>query len=245
MSLATAAASGNLEAARAALRGGEQPNATVLWNAPGIAAEGAAAPASTSTSQSDKSSPSTDSYNALPLHLAVIAGKTSVVKLLLEAGAEVHRKDGRGRSALICAIYGCFDTLDIASINYKDLTESRPEHLVIAQILLQQLLSVDPTRQIFDQVVNQPQTGISLRGITPLCLAAYLGKASMVKVLLDGGAAVDACDKNGAWKPLASCSPVPMIDSNFTFDRCNCIDVCRAGWTCRSDKGLVGLRCCH
>lgn len=37
-----------------------------------------------------------------------------------------------------------------------------------------------------------------LKGITPLCLAAYLGKLNMVRCLLEEGANVDAADRNGA-----------------------------------------------
>jgi ankyrin repeat protein len=38
----------------------------------------------------------------------------------------------------------------------------------------------------------------ALRGITPLCLAAYLGKEAHIRVLLRAGADVDAVDSNGA-----------------------------------------------
>ncbi|ORX92853.1 ankyrin, partial [Basidiobolus meristosporus CBS 931.73] len=38
-----------------------------------------------------------------------------------------------------------------------------------------------------------------LNGITPLCLASYLGKSDVVSVLIkEGGANVDATDSNGA-----------------------------------------------
>ena len=38
----------------------------------------------------------------------------------------------------------------------------------------------------------------SLCGITPLCLAAYLGKHEIARAMLSHGAKVDALDANGA-----------------------------------------------
>jgi hypothetical protein len=47
------------------------------------------------------------------------------------------------------------------------------------------------------QHANSPQEGPFLRGITPLCLAAYLGKVDIVGKLIDMGVSVDSIDKNG------------------------------------------------
>ncbi|KAG5456994.1 MAG: ankyrin repeat-containing domain protein, partial [Olpidium bornovanus] len=53
----------------------------------------------------------------------------------------------------------------------------------------------EPTSQ--RRPIDRPQEEIN--GITPLCLAAYLGKDVIVNALLkDGSASVDARDKNGA-----------------------------------------------
>ncbi|RUO96089.1 hypothetical protein BC936DRAFT_142650 [Jimgerdemannia flammicorona] len=39
-------------------------------------------------------------YDALPLHVAIMAGAEDAMKILIAAGADVNAKDGRGRSAL-------------------------------------------------------------------------------------------------------------------------------------------------
>jgi ankyrin repeat protein len=44
---------------------------------------------------------------------------------------------------------------------------------------------------------DSKRDGPFLRGITPLCLAAYLGKAPMVAQLLEDGVYVDSRDFNG------------------------------------------------
>jgi hypothetical protein len=53
-------------------------------------------------------------------------------------------------------------------------------------------------KEAFRAEANAVQKGPFLRGITPLCLAAYLGKADLVSILLANGVAVNGCDKNGA-----------------------------------------------
>ncbi|KAJ3093214.1 Ankyrin repeat domain-containing protein 22 [Quaeritorhiza haematococci] len=136
-----------------------------------------------------------DVYDALPLCLAVIQGHVDMVRILLDAGAHSNRRDGRGRTALICAIFGHVDTLQITPANCQVVTKCTPVHLSLVQLLLQGLAS---NRQIFPEVVNQPQDAPFLRGITPLCLAAYLGKVEVVRALLAAGAEVDGRDKNGA-----------------------------------------------
>ena len=44
------------------------------------------------------------------LHVAAWLGRPRVVRLLLERGADVHRQDGRGRTALALAVRACVDS---------------------------------------------------------------------------------------------------------------------------------------
>ena len=57
---------------------------------------------------------------------------------------------------------------------------------------------VKSDRTVFDNLFNVPLNGALLKGITPLCLAAHLGKVSMIKSLLDSDCLIDGCDKNQA-----------------------------------------------
>lgn len=96
------------------------------------------------------------------------------------------------RSPVICAIYGCIDSLKITSENYSLVTKKSPAHEAILAILIRSLPGSS-----FQDIVNSPQNGSFLKGITPLCLSAYLGKVGICKCLLENGAAVDGVDKNG------------------------------------------------
>ncbi|KAJ3222890.1 Nuclear factor NF-kappa-B p105 subunit [Clydaea vesicula] len=131
------------------------------------------------------------SYNALPLNLAVIQGHVAMVNLLLNNGAKVEVRDGKGRTPLICALYGSQDTMKIGPENYTTITNSSLQHIEIVRSLLSATRS-----EVFSDVVDSPQNGEKLRGITPLCLAAYLGKLPLVKLILDFGADVNGLDKN-------------------------------------------------
>lgn len=143
-------------------------------------------------------------YSALPLNLAVIRGNPDLVQLLLNNGANPSKIDGRGRNAITCAIYGSLDTLVITPANYAAITECKPQHVAILKILLQHFAK-KLKKEEFDEAVNKPQDGPFLRGITPLCLASYLGKVELVRVLLEEGTAVDARDRNGATALMYAC----------------------------------------
>jgi ankyrin repeat protein len=43
----------------------------------------------------------------VPLHVACAVGSTTIIKILMEAGADIHQRDGQGRTALkvICCVF--------------------------------------------------------------------------------------------------------------------------------------------
>ncbi|KAG0345806.1 hypothetical protein BG004_003052 [Podila humilis] len=129
-------------------------------------------------------------YGATPLNLAVLNGNEDIVRVLIDAGADLNKKDGRGRSALLCAVYG-LDTLTITPANLALISQTSPAHLsIIRNCIL-------PHPSITLSTLNAPQDEI--KGITPLCLASYLGKEVVVKCLLEAGKVdVDATDRKGA-----------------------------------------------
>ncbi|KAG0224749.1 hypothetical protein BGW42_004886 [Actinomortierella wolfii] len=129
-------------------------------------------------------------YGATPLNLAVLNGNEDIVRALLDAGADVNKKDGRGRTPLLCAVYG-LDTLTITPANLAMISQTLPAHLSILRNCIL------PHPSITLSTLNAPQDEI--KGITPLCLASYLGKEVVVRCLLEGGKVdVDATDRKGA-----------------------------------------------
>ncbi|KAG0376170.1 hypothetical protein BGX24_008186, partial [Mortierella sp. AD032] len=129
-------------------------------------------------------------YGATPLNLAVLNGNEDIVRVLIDAGADLNKKDGRGRTPLLCAVYG-LDTLTITPANLALISQTSPAHLSILRHCIL------PHPSITLSTLNAPQDEI--KGITPLSLASYLGKEVVVKCLLEAGKVdVDATDRKGA-----------------------------------------------
>lgn len=94
----------------------------------------------------------------------------------------------------MCTIFAPVDSHEINATNLNYATLCLPKHLDVAEVLLDALAQ----SPIYHDVVNSTQNGEQLRGITPLCLAAYLGKLALCDALLASGAEVDCGDENGA-----------------------------------------------
>lgn len=96
------------------------------------------------------------------------------------------------RTALVCAIYGL--DLDVGSINTSNLpliSQTHEHHLDI----MKNVIMCHPN--IFVSTLDSPQ--FEIQGITPLCLASYLGKADIIRLLLDDGRVnVDGTDSKSA-----------------------------------------------
>ncbi|KAJ3156714.1 Ankyrin repeat domain-containing protein 22 [Geranomyces michiganensis] len=140
------------------------------------------------------------------LNDAAAMGDLQAVLAALLDGANPAWRDQHQRSAIIATIYGTTsNNLPTTPASFEEATQSRPEHASILRVLLRHILSravsdsSEPSNRVmFDELVDRPQEGPWLRGITPLALAAYLGKAELVQVMLEEGADVDARDANGA-----------------------------------------------
>ncbi|ORX43535.1 ankyrin [Hesseltinella vesiculosa] len=177
----------DIERARQLIQAGVDVNCPIPWNTGNTFS-----PVISSSSLSDTEVFSHLDYYARSLNIAVLGGHIEMVGLLLSAGADINVKDGLGRTALICAIYGL--DLDATNINVSNLhfiSQSHKNHLhIMKNILLQH-------PNIFVATLNSPQ--YEIKGITPLCLASYLGKNDIIKVLLeDGRVDVDGTDSKNA-----------------------------------------------
>ncbi|RUS13844.1 ankyrin repeat-containing domain protein, partial [Jimgerdemannia flammicorona] len=90
---------------------------------------------------------------------------------------------------LVCAIYG-LDTLAITSTNLSLVSSTHPLHLSALRALLHH-------PNLHTSTIDAPQEDI--HGVTPLCLASYLGKAEVVSSLLEeANVNVEGGEKSGA-----------------------------------------------
>ncbi|KAI8096436.1 uncharacterized protein BX664DRAFT_363869 [Halteromyces radiatus] len=179
-------AQNNIEGARQLLQTGIDVNCPILWNA-----KNTYSPVIPNNITPDKLQ-SDQEYHSRPLNIAVLGGHVDMVRLLLSAGADINMKDGRGRTALICAIYGL--DLDASNINTSNLhliSQTHSSHLEI----MKNVLLRHPN--LYVSTLDSPQ--YEIKGITPLCLASYLGKSDIIHLLLeDGRVNVDGTDSKNA-----------------------------------------------
>ncbi|KAF9933489.1 hypothetical protein FBU30_005330 [Linnemannia zychae] len=185
MNLATAVASNDLHLVQELCRAGHDPNQTFACSP-----RQSAYAVQPIMGQAENFEPDDILYGATPLNLAVLNGNEDIVRVLIDAGADLNKKDGRGRTPLLCAVYG-LDTLTITPANLALIAQTSPAHLSILRNCIL------PHPSITLSTLNAPQDEI--KGITPLCLASYLGKEVVVKCLLEAGKVdVDATDRKGA-----------------------------------------------
>lgn len=96
------------------------------------------------------------------------------------------------RTALICAIYGLdMDASNIDASNLPLISKTHESHVSI----LKNVLLRHPN--LYVSTLDSPQ--YEIKGITPLCLASYLGKSDIIQLLLDDGRVnVDGTDSKNA-----------------------------------------------
>ncbi|KAF9291691.1 hypothetical protein BGZ68_002715 [Mortierella alpina] len=185
MNLAQAVASNDLALVQELCKNGQDPNQTFACSP-----RQSAYAVQPIMGHAENFEPDDILYGATPLNLAVLNGNEDIVRVLIDAGADLNKKDGRGRTPLLCAVYG-LDTLTITPANLALISQTSPAHLSILRNCIL------PHPSITLSTLNAPQDEI--KGITPLCLASYLGKEIVVKCLLEAGKVdVDATDRKGA-----------------------------------------------
>ncbi|KAI9204847.1 ankyrin repeat-containing domain protein [Polychytrium aggregatum] len=228
--LCDAAFRNDVAAASELLQSGLHPNSRVPWSSVQRCSIAQLSPSATSTPTQSLAEP--EVYGALPLNIAVMRGHLEMVQLLLENGAQVNRRDSKGRTAVVCAIYGSSDVMLITRTNYNEITECQPVHIDCIRLLLNH---TSKQRISFEDIWNKPQDGPFLRGITPLCLVSYLGKEILVRILMEAGLDPDRQDKNGATALMyAGKQPTPPLTLAFCQYR-------RLSDTCLDGSALVWM----
>ncbi|KAI8338374.1 hypothetical protein BC941DRAFT_373695 [Chlamydoabsidia padenii] len=206
-------AKNDIEKARQLIQSGIDVNSPILWNAkntysPVIPADIASQPDLLTNIHSD------EEYQSRPLNIAVLGGHIDMVRLLLSAGADINIKDGRGRTALICAIYGLdLDTSNINPTNLPLISKTHEEHLSI----MKNVLLRHPN--LYVATLDAPQ--YEIKGITPLCLASYLGKSDIIQLLLeDGRVNVNGTDSKNASALMyaARDGNLPIVQMLLSYD---------------------------
>lgn len=126
-----------------------------------------------------------DIFNNLrqtPLHLAVIIGQPSLVKALLDAGADAGALDRHGQTALhLCCEHGEAECLAVILRHYA---HNPSPHLEVR----------------------------NYEGLTPLHLAVQNRDIKVTRILLDGGAEINAGDNKSGRSPLMHAVENDCID---------------------------------
>lgn len=136
--------------------------------------------------------------NLTALHCAAMGGDTEILRLLLDAGADMHALSGEGLTVMgLAAINGRKDAVDFLLDRGFDLNDARyPSH---ANALSHALMH--GKRDIALHMIAKgadPLAGGGPNNGSGLTLAANMGDHEILDVILSKGASIDAKDKSGA-----------------------------------------------
>lgn len=164
-----------------------------------------------------------------PLHWAAAGGHVNVVQLLLDAHATVDLQDRKGFYAADLALKNGHESAAViveAAMTHKGqnldlLDAARVGNRVIVAEALENgadinfkdtksraalhLASNNGHDGVVQTLLKFPLCEVDVRnegGYTPLHLACRQGHAVVARMLLDHGAALDACDEKDEWTPL-------------------------------------------
>jgi hypothetical protein len=104
------------------------------------------------------------------------------------------------RTAIVCAIYGSIDSVDINPTTFKTIMTCLPQQTSILNLILSFI-----AKYYSSTVLSHYIDSIVMESITPLCLASYLGKTDLVKLLIAYGANVDAQDLSHSTPLMYAC----------------------------------------
>uniref|UniRef100_A0A7S0HHU3 EF-hand domain-containing protein n=1 Tax=Hanusia phi TaxID=3032 RepID=A0A7S0HHU3_9CRYP len=133
-----------------------------------------------------------------PLHQACAAGRSAVVKVLIDINASIGQADDMGRTALhVACVNGTSDLIGLlldnrADVVARDLLGIQPLHYAVKvgqEGAVKMIMSKARRRLDLDSLEETD-------GLSALHLAAQYGLESICYVLLEGGAHVNLLDRN-------------------------------------------------
>ena len=130
-----------------------------------------------------------------PLHVALLCGSESVVDVLLEAGADVHRTNGFGLTALGCAVAAQLPAR-VNDLIARGVAVDPPDDRSVRPFLIAVDVGDAEIARLLLAAGARIDQPLASRG-TALHMAAATNDVPMVQVLLDAGADVRATNQYG------------------------------------------------
>jgi ankyrin repeat protein len=152
-----------------------------------------------------------DRHGDIPLHLAVNFGLPELVNLLLQNGADLHIKNGKGLTAAIAAILSnSFEVIDLVLNHQFGMLAPRPNFSDILRSMLHRCAADGSGKMIqhfltHERVFSRLDANSDENGESPLHSAAMTGNVETARVLIANGAILDAPDVQGVTPLLRAC----------------------------------------
>lgn len=159
-----------------------------------------------------------------PLTLAVLCGHAEAARLLVEAGADLHRKDAEGLTPYECAMRK--GRAEVAEVLRAAGGERRRDTLDEQLLAAAESGAVEEVRSLIDAgaAIEARDARKTTDGRTPLMLASGHGHADALTALIAAGANVNATDEPSGqpgpgFKPCFNLGGLEAIEDEFRLGR--------------------------
>ncbi|KXX76648.1 Ankyrin repeat domain-containing protein 50, partial [Madurella mycetomatis] len=139
---------------------------------------------------------SVDKHGRTPLSYAVWSGNVAIVKLLIQAGAQVDIEDNTGGTPLSYAV--CSGHREMMKLLLERENQVGPEDVIVKELLFSAAKKGD--EGVVQLLLDTGKAKVDSKdnnGRTPLSWAASNGHHTVAKLLLDSGADPNSKDGNG------------------------------------------------